>query len=291
MLIDSHCHLQFQVYSEDRKEVIEKCLSKDMFLNIVGTQKDTSKKAVDLASAYENFYATVGVHPIQHTATAVIEENTSFISRGEEFDEDFFDDLIATGQVIGIGETGLDKYHIPEGEAGNIAFEKQKILFKKHIAFASKHNLPLIVHVRDAKNAEESSTHEDVFEILEEEWKENGNIKGVLHCFTGNIEQAKRYIDLGFYLGFGGVITYPNKGNKYVNGSLADVIDSIPLEKILTETDAPYLSPQKYRGGRCEPWMVEEVVDFIAERKEMDVDKLNDIIENNFRELFSLSLL
>jgi TatD DNase family protein len=288
MLIDSHTHLQFKAFEDDIEKVIQTCLEKDMILNIVGTQKDTSKKAVDLASEYSNFYATVGVHPIQHTATAVEEEQTNFISKGEEFDEEFFDNLVATGNVIAIGETGLDKYHIPEGEEGAIAFEKQKILFKKHIAFARKHALPLVVHVRDAKNPDEPSTHEDMFEVLEEEFKNNGKVKGVLHCFTGNMEQMKKYIDLGFFIGVGGVVTYPNKGNKYAKGSLAEVIDRVPIEKLLTETDSPYLSPQKYRGGRCEPWMVEEVVSFLADRRSVSSEELNVIIENNFRQLFGI---
>ena len=288
MLIDSHTHLQFKAFEDDREKVIQTCLEKDMLLNIVGTQKDTSKKAVDLASEYSNFYATVGVHPIQHTATAVEEENTNFISKGEEFDEEFFDELVATEQVIAIGETGLDKYHIPDGEEGTKAFEKQKILFKKHIQFARKHDLPLVVHVRDAKNPDEPSTHEDMFEVLEEELKNNGKVSGVLHCFTGNMEQMKKYIDFGFFIGVGGVVTYPNKGNKYAKGSLADVIDMVPIEKLLTETDSPYLSPQKYRGERCEPWMVEEVVSFLADRMGISDEEFNVIIENNFRKLFGI---
>ncbi|MBU0660741.1 TatD family hydrolase [Patescibacteria group bacterium] len=289
MLIDSHCHLQFRAYKKERESVIAVCKEKNMLLNVIGTHTDTSKSAVDLASKYDWMYATVGIHPIQHTAIEVEEEGSTFKSRGEVFDEAFFDTLVATGQVIGVGETGLDKYHIPEGVAGKEAFEKQKVLFGEHVKFAVKHNLALVIHVRDARDPDEPSTHEDMIALLKQYKEEYGDqLKGVIHCFTGGSAYAQAYIDLGFYLGVGGVITYPAKGNKYTKEHLADVIDTVPLDKILTETDAPYLAPQKYRGKRCDPWMSEEVAKFIAEQRGMSVEELKKYVRENFKKVFGV---
>ncbi|MFH0857490.1 MAG: TatD family hydrolase [Candidatus Magasanikbacteria bacterium] len=276
MIIDSHCHLQFKAYDNDREEVIQKCLEKGMLLNIVGTQNDTSKEAVELALKYDNFYATIGIHPIQHSKVEVKEEGDSFVSREEQFNESFFDELVQSGKVIGIGETGLDAFHIPDGKLGKEAFEKQKTLFLQHLHFAEKHNLPLVIHVRDA--------HTEMIELLK---SVKQPIKGVLHCFTGNTEQAKAYLDLGLYIGLGGVVTFPPKKlDPEPQEELFKAIDMIPLDKILTETDAPYLAPQAYRGERCEPWMTEEVVKFIAKRRKMGESELEGVIEQNFRKLF-----
>jgi len=276
MIVDSHCHLQFKAYEKDRDEVIQKCLEKGMLLNIVGTQNDTSKEAVELALQYDNFYATIGIHPIQHTKVEVEEENDLFVSRSEEFDESLFDKLVQSGKVIGIGETGLDAFHIPDGKLGKEAFEKQKELFLQHFYFAKKYNLPLVIHVRDA--------HEEMIELLQ---SLKQPIKGILHCFTGNKEQAKAYLDLGLYIGLGGVVTFPPKKlNPQPQEDLLEAIGMIPLDKMITETDAPYLAPQAYRGERCEPWMVEEVLLFIAQRRGIEQHKFEEIIEQNFRKLF-----
>jgi len=291
MLIDSHCHIQFSGFDEDRKEVLERCKEKNMrILHAIGTQSDTSKKAVDLALESSYVYASVGIHPIQHYAVDVEEEGTSFKSRGEEFDEEFFDELVLSGKVIGIGETGLDKYHIPNGEEGKKAFEAQKELFQKHIDFAVKHEKPLVIHVRDGKDPEEVSAHEDMIAILEENKKKYAEkLRGVIHCFSGNLEQAKKYLDLGFYLGFAGNLTFPpKKTNPKPQEDLLEVLDFIPVDRTLIETDAPFLAPQKYRGKKCEPWMCEEVLFFIAERHDLDVKKVEERIEKNFFELFGV---
>ncbi len=279
MLIDTHCHIQFKAFNEDRKAVLKKCKENGLILNAVGTQKKTSKLAVELAEAESNVYATVGLHPIQEYVVKVKEEDTSFTSRGEYFDFEYYDELARHPKVIAIGETGLDKYHIPKDKTQEEIFTKQKEVFLEHVKLAKKHDLPLVIHVRDA--------HEEMIEFLLEIRNLKLEIKGVIHCFTGNWQQAQSYLEAGLYLGFTGVVTFPpKKTDPKPQEQLLEVIKNIPLDRILVETDAPYLAPQSYRGKRSEPWMTEDVVKFIARYRGLDVDKFREQTVKNTKQLF-----
>ena len=277
MLFDTHCHLQFKSYDKDREEVIRRCQENNVILNIVGTQAETSKRAVEMAEKHENMYATVGLHPIQHDSVLVEEEISKFNSKNEEFDESFYEDLLKSEKVIAIGETGMDAYHVPKDKDLNEVLNKQLTLFVKHVELAGKHDLPLVIHVRDA--------HSEMIERLKD-CKING--PGVFHCFSGNWKQAQAYLNMGFYLGFTGVITFPpKKSDPAAQADLLEVIEKMPLDKILIETDAPYLAPQKYRGERCEPWMVEEVAKKIREVRGLSLEEINKVTTENARKLFS----
>jgi TatD DNase family protein len=278
MPFDSHCHIQFKAFEKDLDDVIVRCGKKNTLLNVVGTQLPTSKKAIELAEKYDNMYATIGIHPIQHDVVDVTEESDSFTSRGEQWDEDVFEKLVQHPKVIAIGETGLDKFHIRKDKTLEEVFEKQKQLFLKHYKLAKKYNKPLVIHVRDA--------HDEMIELLESLGE---NIHGTIHCFTGNWQQAERYLALGLYLGFTGVVTFPpKKTDPQSQLDLLAVIKNMPIEKLLVETDAPYLAPQKHRGKRCEPWMVEEVVGFVADVKKMSVTEVGKITTQNALRLFDL---
>lgn len=283
-MIDSHCHIQFKAFDDDREEVIKRCLEKQVILNVVGTQKNTSKKAVELTERYENIYATIGLHPIQEHKVKVKEEADDFTSRGEEFDEEFYQELVKSEKVIAIGETGLDKFHIPKDEGLDAVLEKQKQIFLQHYNFAKKHFLPLVIHVRDA--------HEEMIDLLQSilgKTSDGGkNGLGVIHCYSGNWQQAKQYLQMGLYLGFTGVLTFPSKKtDPQPQKDLIEVVENMPLNRILVETDAPYLAPQKYRGERSEPWMVEEVVKKIAEIKNLEVGEVQEVVVSNAKKLFS----
>ncbi|MBT4221382.1 MAG: TatD family hydrolase [Candidatus Magasanikbacteria bacterium] len=277
MIIDTHCHVQFKAYDEDRNDVLRRSFEKGIVLNVVGTQKDTSKKAVELAEAHDNIYATIGLHPIQEHVVKVVEEDTTFQSRGEAFDVTYYDELATSSKVIAVGETGLDKYHIPKDVSAESIFETQQAVFLAHHAFAVRHDLPLVIHVREA--------HDEMIALLQTLPQP---VKGVVHCFTGNWEQAEAYIGFGLYLGFTGVVTFPpKKTDPNAQLALIDVLHRIPLEKLLVETDSPFLAPQKYRGKRCEPWMVEEVVDFIAHLRGLSVEEVALLSTKNAKTLFS----
>ncbi len=275
-MFDTHCHIQFNAYKDDRDEVILRCIEKGVIMNAVGTQIPTSKKAIALAEKYDNIYASVGIHPIQHDVVDVDEESTSFTSRGEEWDQQVFEKLVQHPKVIAVGETGLDKFHIRRDKSIEDIFAKQKELFMKHYELAKKYDKALVIHVRDA--------HTEMIELLE---SLGGQIKGTIHCFTGNWDQAQRYLALGLHLGFTGVITFPpKKTDPRPQLDLLEVVEKMPLERLIVETDAPYLAPQAYRGKRSEPWMVEECVRKVAEVRSLSEEQVREITTENARTLF-----
>lgn len=278
MFIDTHCHIQFQAYKDDREEVVRRVREKGLILNLVGTQKDTSRAAVELAERNDNLYASIGTHPIHLHSTHVDEEETSFNSREESFDDQFYDDLAKSPKVIGVGETGLDLFHIPHDIPADEVLAKQSEIFLAHMRFAIAHELPLVVHCRDA--------HDHMIELLVSKGSQR-KAKGTIHCFTSDWTHAERYLDMGFYLGFTGVITFPpKKSEPEQQHALLDVIKRMPLDRVLVETDSPYLAPIPYRGKRAEPWMVEEVIKKIAEIKEVSFAVAEKQIEKNTRTLF-----
>ncbi|MFA5210873.1 MAG: TatD family hydrolase [Patescibacteria group bacterium] len=282
MLFDSHSHLQFKIFF-DKPEVVKKCLEKNMLVNLVGTNYDTSKKAVDLAEKYENFYASIGLHPIHLFAEKIDEEESSFISHEEDFIETNYQELLKTNKVIAIGECGIDLYHLPQNISKDKVLAKQKEILLKQVEFALANNLPMVLHVRDGK--EETG---EAYDILYNVLKKYKNLKAVVHCFSGNYFQAKKFLDLGFYLGFTGIITFPaKKTDPKPQKELLEVLEKIDLNKILIETDSPYLAPQKYRGQICEPWMVEETLNFIAEKRKITVKELEEILDQNRLKLFT----
>ena len=275
MLIDTHCHIQFKAFYDDVDDVVARCKEKNMILNLVGTQAETSKRAVEWAEKYDWMYASVGLHPIQEYKTFVEEEADTFITRGEQFEYEYYKKLALHPKTIGIGETGLDRFHIPKNIDPEIVMNKQKETFFQHATLAREVSKPLSIHIRDA--------HEDMMPLLSQ-LKENS---GVIHCYTGNWEYAQEYLKAGFFLGFTGVITYPPKKTdpkpqKWLN----EVIEKVPLDRIVVETDSPYLATHVIRGQRNEPWHVEEVVKRIATVRNMSVTEVENILEQNSRKLF-----
>lgn len=266
MLIDSHCHLNFQAYSEDLEEVIQRCNQADMKLINVGAAFSTSQKAVEL-SRNNNFYASIGLHPIH--------------VYDEEFKVEDYQGLIdSNNKIVAMGETGFDYYHTDQQFAKGASSvaeirTKQKEVFLQHIELAKKNNLALIVHGR---NGEQDNAYEDIYNTL----KESGFNKGVVHCFGGNLAEAKKFVELGFYLGFTGILTFDK--TKVVE----EIAKWIPWERILIETDAPYLTPVPMRGKRNEPSYVKYVADKLAEVKGKSVEEVIEITGNNAIKLFNL---
>lgn len=279
MIVDTHCHIQFRGLDNERDEIIARCRAKDMILNLVGTQKDSSREAVLLARRHDWMYASIGTHPNHLFPTYINEEESHFMSREEEFDHYYYEELYqsAPEKIIGVGETGLDLFHLPSGVATEVVLARQKTVFLKHLVFAEKHDLPLIIHVREA--------HDQMLELL---GGLNRQVRGTVHCYTGNWTQAQAYLALGLHIGFTGVITFPPKKlDPAPQYGLLEVVAKMPLHKIVVETDAPYLAPQVYRGQRCLPWMVEEVIKKIAEVRGLAVDEVADTVLKNTKKLFN----
>jgi TatD DNase family protein len=249
---DAHSHLNFPDYEKDFDEVIQRLRDTETHTIVVGTDYESSKKAVELADKYEEIYACIGIHPVDKL---------------ESFEVGKFESLVKHPKTVSIGECGLDFYHAKKEED----YERQKKLFVEQIEFAMKHNKPIMVHARDA--------YEEILEILEAK-SSLGNLvsklRGNVHFFAGDLAIAKRFIELGFTLSFTGVVTFAN--------SYDEVIKSVPLSSIMVETDAPYVAPVPYRGKRNEPSYVSEVVKKIAEIRGEDLEAVRAaLVENALR--------
>lgn len=274
-LIDSHCHIQFRAFEDDMDEVVKRSLNEDIFMISVGTQSDTSKAAIELAERYNGVWATIGLHPNHLHKQEFFDTNEQIKTRSETFEESVYEKMVTHSKVVAIGEFGLDYYRIPEGYEPSVVIKDQINDCIKQLKFASKHEKPVVIHCRDA--------HDKQFELLKNEIKAGGLTKrGVIHSFTGNVEEAQRYATIGFYLGVNGILSFSKE--------LQAVIKEIPLEQLIVETDAPYLTPPPFRGKRNEPKNVKYVVELLAEIKGVNVAEVEKITRENTIKLFNLPL-
>ncbi len=274
MLIDTHAHLNFNAYRSDIDEVVKKALENNVWMVNVGSQYTTSERAVEIAGQYpKGVYAAVGLHPI-HLAegifkTKIDKEEIEFQTREEEFDYEKYKELTLSPKVVAIGEIGLDYYYRPKTKTKLQQFkEKQKEVFLKQLDLAKELNLPVIFHCRTA--------HDDLIQTLQQ--SNNPTIRGVIHCFTGNLEQTEKYLEMGFYLGFNGLI---------FKMDFDEIIKKIPLNKILIETDCPYLTPPQVEG-RNEPIFVRYVAEKIAKIKNLSYEEIAKKTTENAQKLFKI---
>ncbi len=278
MLVDTHCHLNFKAFKDDTDEVIKLAgLAGVTRIINVGSQWDTSERGVKMAKDRAGLFAAIALHPIHLYEQEVDEEESHFTTRAEVFDYAKYKTLAQSSKkVVALGECGLDYYHFPKGVDINEVKKKQADALWQHIELATELNLPLIIHCREA--------YDDLFLILEQAVKQGKLPKrGVNHCFLGTREQAKKFIDLGFYLSFTGIITFKNAG-----AELLQVVKETPLDRIMVETDAPYLAPQAFRGKRNEPSYVVEVAKKIAELKNITLEEACTFTTQNAEQLFGL---
>lgn len=280
MLIDSHAHLNFKAFEEDRNEIIKKCLKNDIWVINVGSQYDTSKKAASIAQEYEQgIYAAVGLHPIHLNAglvkMRVDKEEIEFKSREEDFNYQKYKKLAQSKKVIAIGETGFDYYWRPKTTAKKELFkQKQKELFLDHLKLAKELNLPVIFHCRMAQK--------DLIGALLENPKLKPE-KAVAHSFVGTSEELKQYLDLGYYIGFNGIIFKEIEGINF-----KEVIGETPMNKLLIETDCPYLSPPPFQNQRNSPLYVKYVAEEVARIKNISFEEVAEKSSRNAKELFNI---
>ncbi|MBI5732175.1 MAG: TatD family hydrolase [Candidatus Magasanikbacteria bacterium] len=284
-LVDSHCHVQFNAYKEDGGEVIGRALAEEVMMIVAGSQATTSERAVKLAEEYPGgVWAVVGLHPIHLTSQEVDEEEIHFKSREEIFDYDFYKKLASHPRVAGIGEAGFDLHHLSPGLSLEEAVKKQKETFDSQCALADELELPIVLHCREAH---------DILPPLLEEKVRAGQLKkrGVAHCFGGSWPIAKRYLDIGFYLGFTGIIAFePRAGQRKTLETLWEVVKKTPLNRILIETDAPYLAPPPHRGKRNEPLFVKLVAAKVAALRNLPLEETAAATTANAKKLFNLDL-
>ncbi len=254
-LIDSHAHLDAGQFASDLPQVLERARQKGViYIVTVGTDLISSFRAIELANRHHFVYASVGIHP--HDADKVGEADLKKLK-----------DLARQPKVVAIGETGLDYYRNYSPRPA------QQQLFRDLIHMAKDVGLPLIIHQRHAQD--------ELTAIMDEErgWK----MGGVMHCFSGSEKYASRCLEKGFYLSFAGNITFPKAT------LLRRIIKEIPMERILIETDSPYLAPLPYRGGRNEPSYVEIVAQQIAELKGLSMEQCGKMVTANLKRIFKLS--
>lgn len=289
--IDIHSHINFKAFDEDRDVVIRRALDSNTWVINVGTQYDTSKKAVEMTNEYdEGVYAIIGLHPI-HTGASYHDENElgsegeDLALHGEVFDKEKYRELAGLGKVVAIGECGLDYFRCTVE-----SIEKQKSAFISQIELANELSIPLMLHIRNNDEDKSRNAYADSLEILKKYSKVhpgNGGVKGDVHFFAGSLEDAIAFTDFGFMISFTGVITYtPRKDGKGCN--YHEIVKNIPLEMIMTDTDSPYVAPVPYRGKRNEPIYVNEIVKKIAELKGLEEEEVASQIVKNTRKMFSI---
>jgi TatD DNase family protein len=255
MLIDSHAHLDMEEFNPDRDRVIDAALSSDIRRIItIGIDVESSIAGIKLAQAYPPVFATVGIHP--HNADNVTKEDLAQISL-----------LLDSEKVIGVGEIGLDFYR------NRSSRQNQINLFKQQLEIAMSLNLPVVMHARES--------HADILKTLSS-FKEN-SLTGVIHCFSGDYNLAKTYIEKGYYISIPGTVTYKNANQ------IRDVVSRVPLHRILLETDSPFLAPVPYRGKRNEPSYLVNTALEVAKIRGISFEAVSTQTTENVCKLFNLS--
>jgi len=254
MLFDTHVHLNASQFAEDEEEVIKRAQSDGVEnMVVVGFDKETIQGAIRIAEKYDFIYASVGWHPVD--AIDMKDEDLIWIEK-----------LAGHPKVVALGEMGLDYYWDKSPK------DIQKDVFRKQIRLAKKVKLPIIIHNREAT--------QDIVDILKEEGAEE--VGGIMHCFSGSIETAKECIAMNFYISFGGPVTFKNAKKP------KEVATELPLEKLLIETDCPYLTPHPYRGKRNEPAYVKLVAEQIAELKGVSYEEVASQTSKNAKKIFKI---
>lgn len=260
-LIDTHCHPQLAEYDADRREVIQRSLDADIGLIAVGTTLVDSVMGVRLAELYPNqpVYAAVGVHPT--------DEDLTTITPGH------LEALLGSRKIVAIGETGLDYFHVDEPADRDL----QADIFEQHIIVSQQANLPLIVHCRDKRDVDEAYAH--VLTLLTRHQVKNF----VMHCFSGDWSYAEKFLDLGGYLSFTGIVTFPK------SEMMQTVVKNTPAERMMIETDAPFLAPEPHRGKRNEPGYVEFVAKKIADLRDASLAEIAELTTSNAKRFFNIT--
>ena len=252
MYIDSHCHLSKEYY-DSLDEIVNKAKeNKVNTLIISGCDKNGIIEGLDIINKYDNIYMTIGYHPSEANITT----NEDLI---------WLENLIKENdKIIAVGEIGLDYYWVKDNK------EIQRDLFRKQLDIATRLNLPVVIHSREAT--------QETYDILKEY-----RLNGIIHCYSGSLEMAREYIKLGYKIGIGGVVTFKNT-------NLVEVVKGIDITDITLETDSPYLTPTPYRGKQNSPEYIPLIAEKISEIKDITKEQVGEITTNNIKELFNIKV-
>lgn len=251
LIFDTHAHYDDKSFDEDRSEVLKMLPKNNVFAVVnAGADIESSVKSIEISKEYDYVYASVGIHPEN-----IPDDKSDYMK--------ILEDLLKNEKVVAIGEIGLDYHYTKDNKADQIE------LFENQINLAVNHDLPIMVHDREA--------HGDTMDLLKKH-----NPKGIVHCFSGSVEMAKEVIKLGMYIGIGGLITFKNAK------TAVNVVENIPLSSIVLETDAPYMTPVPFRGTRCNSSHIKYTAEKIAEIKKIDVNEVLKTTKENALKLFNL---
>jgi len=267
--IDTHAHLNVSQFADDYQAVFDICAEQEVGVINVGTNKETSQKAVELAHSQLNTWAIIGIHPC-----SVLEADPDDLgahAAESELDYDFYKALAVDEKTVGIGECGFDYFHNAED-----TYEQQRAVFLAQIALANEVGKPLMLHLRNSPKPGGRDAYDDALDIL----KTEATVAGNAHFYAGTTEQAKAFFAMGYTISFTGVITFAKP--------YKELVQYAPLDLIHAETDCPYVTPVPYRGQRCEPWMVQAVYKKIAEFKELDAAVVREQLCKNAHTLWKL---
>lgn len=285
--IDIHSHLNLSPLNKDEARVLAKMKDESVATITVGVDYETSVQAVKLANENENFYACIGLHPVDSTSKVLegqVDSTSKVPSEGEGqndnitevFDSQKYIELAKDPKVVAIGETGLDYFRDQSDESK----KRQLKIFTKHIEIAIELNKPLMIHARASRGTMDA--YEDTLNILEGLLSTRSTKLHVnFHFFAGNLEIANRIVKNGWSMSFDGPITFAHDYD--------EIIKSVPIENIMAETDAPFAAPVPYRGKTCEPWMVKEVYKQIAKIRGADAEEIRQKINQNAQRIFGIS--
>lgn len=260
---DAHCHVQFDAYDEDREAVLVAMREQEVGGLVVGVDLDSSVRALSLVQNLPGFYATAGLHP-----NSVLEDG---------FDEESFRAILRHPKMVAVGECGLDNFRPLDVDA---AKTEQRRVFERHIALAVEANKPMMIHSRPSKGTQDS--YRDMIAILRSHKQEHGDrLRGDIHFFVGGVEEARDFLELGFTLSFTAVLTFARDYD--------EVVRYVPIDRILTETDSPYVAPKRIRGERNDPLSVVDVVGAIAEIRGEEHEAVREAVIRNAKTLFSIA--
>ncbi|HBA36607.1 TPA: hydrolase TatD [Candidatus Falkowbacteria bacterium] len=283
MFIDTHAHVNFSAFKDDADEVIRRAFDNNTWMVLVGSELKTSNRALNYANKYEKgVYAAIGLHPV-HLEEGLVDTGETgdlagFTARAEEFDYGSYEKLAKFEKVVAIGEIGLDYYHLDPTKNLPALKKKQQEVFAQQLLLARSLDLPAIIHCRQA--------HDDLLMLLQEFKEEYGRLIpndrpwGVVHCFSGDEDLAWKYFKLGLLISFTGLITFSQQWD--------DLIRKTSLDKIMIETDSPYMTPEPYRGQRNEPLLVQYVANHIAKIKNIKLEKVAEITTATARAFFKI---
>lgn len=280
-LIDTHSHIHFPPFAQDRAEVLARMRERRIATITIGTSLGTSEAGIRFAEGQEDVWASVGLHPEHLTSTfedeaeGVVGESSLDVVRLRQLAR-------SSSKVVAIGETGLDKYRVDEGMSPETAVQLQEASFREHLLVAHEANLPVVIHCREALAR--------LAEILQEEWNAKRHPTCIVHSFTGTWQEAKPLLDLGCFIAVNGIATFPIRKTQLPEQAIDRTIERIPFDRLLLETDAPYLAPTPYRGKRNEPSYVEEVAKHVVQVRGVSLEEVTRQTTENAIKAFRLPI-